>query len=422
MENEQLKKEHSDKLIGKMLGKYKLVEKIGYGAMARVYKGHHELLDRYVAVKILHPQLAADKEFVAQFISEARNLANLKHANIVQVHDIDIEGDLPYLVMEYIDGVTLKDALVDLRDKPKKRFSIKKSIRIIQYIGGALSYAHKQNVVHRDVKPSNVLIENTGRVVLADFGLAKLKTGVSTTLSGTIKGTPAYMSPEQGLGNSGDMRSDQYALGVVFYELATGQLPFTADNAFSVAMKHINNPVPPPKTVADGIPDEVERVILKALEKEPEDRYQTIELLLEDINLISEANNKKIPTARLSNTEELPPGAMAPIISTNAQVSIHIIDTGQIMYLSRGKKYTIGRADEKRIPDIDLGPFKAYEWGISRLHAELEVGDEVTVTDLNSSNGTRIRGKKIPADTPVRVNHGDTIKFGKLKIQILIYR
>lgn len=409
-------------LVGKRLGSYRFVEYLGYGAMAAVYKAYHQSLDRWVAIKLLHSHFAKDEEFVTQFKQEARNLATLRHPNIVQVYDFDVVGGMPYMVMEYIDGPPLRNVIEETRRR-LVRISINKTVRIVQNIAVALSYAHRRQIVHRDVKPANVMLEKTGRVVLADFGLAKLLTGKHLTDPGVVKGTPAYMSPEQGLGKSGGHYSDIYALGVILYELATGQLPFDAENPLAIAMKHVNEPLPSPKLIVPELPDEIEYIILKAMQKDPADRYQTIEHFLNDLSSFSQTiRTAKLPTAKLSltDTHTTPP----PEAQYDSQISLHFVDTGQILNLERGSEYTIGRRYKQQpiIPDIDLTPFNAYEWGISRLHAKILVGvNEVKITDLGSSNGTWLNGKKIPTDLPSTLRHSDVFYLGKLRIQVLIY-
>ena len=191
----------------KTLGKYEIIERIGRGGMAEVYRGYHAALDRYVAIKLLHPFLADDPEFKDRFENEARNVAKLKHPNIVQVYDFeyDAEGDSYYMVMEMINGPTLKDRLFDLGDLGE-RFTIAEAIRITRAAAEALAYAHQRNMIHRDVKPANLMLDEDHRVVLTDFGIAKIVTGAQFTASGGMVGTPAYMAPEQGLGEAGDER------------------------------------------------------------------------------------------------------------------------------------------------------------------------------------------------------------------------
>ncbi len=258
-------------LIGKQLGNYKVTEHIGHGGMAEVYLGHQTKLGRQVAVKVLHPFLASDQGFVSRFQREARIVATMRHPNIVQVYDFDYHEDLDiyYMVMEFIQGPTLKDRL---QDGP---LDIKKSGTIAAAIAEALDYAHRREMVHRDIKPGNIMFTEEDDPVLADFGIARMLSLTGLTASGAMVGTPAYMAPEIGSGESGAAASDIYSLGVVLYEMVTGRLPFEADIPMSLVMKHINDPVPSPKEHVSGLSDEFEAVILKTLTKEPEQRYAT---------------------------------------------------------------------------------------------------------------------------------------------------
>ena len=285
-------------LIDKNLGKYRIVAQLGRGGMAEVYKAYQANLDRYVAIKIMHTHLAEDPDFVKRFEREAKNVAALRHPNIVQVFDFDLEGELSYMVMEFIDGVTLKTHLENLV-RSGERLPLSESTRIVIEIGQALSYAHAHNMIHRDVKPANVMVNSENRIILTDFGLAKILTGPRLTLTGAAVGTPAYMAPEQGLGDAGDPRADIYSLGVILYELTTGQLPFEADTPLAIMLKHMSEPVPPPRTFQADLPDTIEAIILKSLAKKPEDRFQSVNEMLAQL---------QIPFAEM----ETQPGKEAP--------------------------------------------------------------------------------------------------------------
>jgi serine/threonine protein kinase len=261
-------------LTGETLGKYRLVERLGQGGMAQVYKAYQPDLDRYVAIKILHPHLTGDQDFAARFHREARAIAALEHPHIVRVYDFDTDGDLAFLVMEYLDGNSLKALLHDLRCRDEQ-MDFAEIGRIVGAVARALDHAHRQGLVHRDVKPSNVLIATDGRPVLTDFGIARMLDETVITESGGTLGTPAYMSPEQGKGETGDARSDIYALGVLLYQFCTGRIPFDADTPYAVILKHITAPLPSPRSLRPELPESIERVILKAMAKEPNDRYQT---------------------------------------------------------------------------------------------------------------------------------------------------
>jgi len=260
-------------VAGKTLGKYRLVEKLGQGGMAQIYKAYQPDLDRYVAIKILHPHLTADEAFALRFQREARAVAALDHPHIVRVYDFDTEDDLAFLVMEHLEGVSLRSMLHDL-DCRDKLLELEEVERIVGALADALDHAHRRGIVHRDLKPSNVLSTPTGRPVLTDFGIARMVDTTVITESGGTLGTPAYMSPEQGQGESGDARSDIYALGVLLYQLCTGRVPFEGDTPYAVILKHITAPLPSPRSVRPELPVAVEKVILKALSKHPNDRYQ----------------------------------------------------------------------------------------------------------------------------------------------------
>ncbi len=286
-------------LAGQTIGKYRVIEHLGRGGMAEVYKGYQPNLDRYVALKLMHAFLAADQDFISRFEREAKNVAALRHPNIVQVYDFDVHNGTPFMVMEYIEGGTLKSHLEDLMRKSEKQ-TLSEAIHIVGEIGQALAYAHSRQMIHRDVKPANVLLENSGRVILTDFGIAKILTGPSYTVTGATIGTPSYMSPEQGLGRPGDHRSDIYALGVMLYQLATGQLPYEADTPLAVMLKHVNEPLPLPRTFKPDLPEGIERIILKAMAKSPDDRFQSADEMLGQLRNLDTARLLAIPPASMA--------------------------------------------------------------------------------------------------------------------------
>ena len=272
----------------RQLGKYEVLERLGRGGMAEVYRGYHANLDRYVAIKVLHSFLADDPEFKDRFHREAQNVARLKHPNIVQVYDFDFdpEGESYYMVMEMVDGPTLKDRLFEISEEGKL-LPYEEILRIIREAASALAYAHSRNMIHRDVKPANLMLDHDERVVLTDFGIAKIVTGVQFTASGGMVGTPAYMAPEQGLGEAGDERSDLYSLGVILYQLLTGGLPYDAEAPLAIILKHLNSPIPSVSDTHPEYPEVADQLINRLMAKNPEDRYQKADDLIADLERIA---------------------------------------------------------------------------------------------------------------------------------------
>jgi tRNA A-37 threonylcarbamoyl transferase component Bud32 len=263
--------------VGRAFGPYQVTGPIGAGGMASVYRAYQPGMDRYVAIKVLPPAYALDSRFVERFRREARTIARLEHAHIVPVYDFgEADGSL-YLVMRLFESGTLYDRM---KQGPLSPAEI---ARIFNQIGDALDYAHSQGVIHRDLKPTNVLLDRRGDCYLSDFGIAKLLEGTAFTTSGSVLGTPQYASPEQVFGQPVDHRTDLYALGVMLYEMVTGKLPFEADTPMGLVMKHAQETPAPPRTHNPSISPELEAVILKALAKNPDDRYQTGEQLAQAI-------------------------------------------------------------------------------------------------------------------------------------------
>ena len=267
-------------LIGQTLGPYRLISQIGAGGMATVYKAYQPSMDRYVAIKVLPPYLSQDEQFARRFQREAKAVAKLEHAHILPVHDYGEAEGITYLVMRFVEGGTLKQRIT--QGTP----SLSEVVRLMGQIGDALDYAHRLGVIHRDVKPANVLIDGQGNTYLTDFGLARMmEASDQLTASGVGVGTPAYMSPEQGQGVKVDHRSDIYSLGVVLYEMVTGHVPYEAETPMAVMLKHITEPLPLPRSINPNVPEPVERVILKALAKDPAHRYQTAGEMVEALTI-----------------------------------------------------------------------------------------------------------------------------------------
>ncbi len=299
--------------IGENVGPYRIIGQLGQGGMATVYKAYHASLDRYVALKVLHPAFKEDPNFLGRFQREAKMVARLEHPNIVPVYAFEEHEGHPFLVMKYIEGQTLKARL------QKGPLSEAEILRITQAVGSALTYAHKKDILHRDVKPSNVLLANDGEIYLADFGLARLASVVDSTLSAEILvGTPQYISPEQASGvKELDARSDVYCFGVMLYEMSVGRVPFNADTPYAIVFDHIYKPLPLPRQIRPELSEELETVLLKALTKDREDRYPDVASLVKAFSAalplsgVTKVSAAQTPAAasKVSPEPEVPPAA-----------------------------------------------------------------------------------------------------------------
>jgi tRNA A-37 threonylcarbamoyl transferase component Bud32 len=293
-------------LTGKQLGQYRIVAPLGEGGMAAVYKAYQASVERYVALKILPRHYASDPDFIRRFKREAKIIAGLAHLNILPVHDYGETEGYTYIVMRYVEGGTLTNLL---QGKP---LLLPQISRVISQVAAALDYAHAKGVVHRDVKPSNVLMDEQGNCLLSDFGVARMIEATGQfTATGTFIGTPTYASPEQALGQSLDGRSDVYSLGVVLYEMATGRPPFDAETPMAILIKHVHDPLPMPRTINPALSEGVERVILKALAKEPENRYQTAGEVARALAAAATAE-VAMPVHVVPGTLAMPPGPEKP--------------------------------------------------------------------------------------------------------------
>lgn len=266
-------------MIGKLLGdRYEIIEKIGGGGMALVYKARCRLLNRYVAVKVLRYELIEDQEFVKRFNVEAQAAASLSHPNIVSVYDVGQQGDIHYIVMEYIDGMTLKEYITQEGVIPWKE-----ALNIAMQICSALEHAHKKRIVHRDIKPHNIMITENGMVKVTDFGIARAVSSCTVTIGDNTLGSVHYFSPEQARGGYTDEKSDIYSLGIVMYEMLTGKVPFEGESPVSVAIKHIQDTPDLPRNINKDIPEVIQSIILKAISKEQNNRYASATEMLGDI-------------------------------------------------------------------------------------------------------------------------------------------
>ena len=297
-------------LKGRLLAnRYEILEKIGSGGMATVYKAKCHVLNRYVAIKILRDEFTTDEEFVKRFEVEAQSAASITHPNIVSVYDVGVDGNLHYIVMELVKGKTLKDIIVE----EKGPLPWKWSVNIAIQIASALETAHKNHIIHRDIKPHNIIITEDGVAKVTDFGIAKAVSNSTITAFGTTIGSVHYFSPEHARGGFTDEKSDIYSLGVVMYEMLTGRVPFDADTPVSVALKHMQEEPIAAIVANPNIPIAVNDIIMKALKKDPNLRYQSATAMLIDLkralkepqgNFVDNNEYVDAPTQRISTIQD----------------------------------------------------------------------------------------------------------------------
>lgn len=421
----------SKNLVGKTLGQYELVEIAGEGGLATVYKAYQRSLDRWVAVKVLHIQ---QEEVLARFKREAKVIALLRHRNILTVYEYGEQDGSPYIAMEYVEHGTLETHLKNLKGKPMELYQV---ISVSIAIADALDHAHQQGLVHRDIKPSNILMPQLDWPLLADFGLVKMtEAQKSLTMTGVVLGTPSYIAPEQAMGRSADARSDMYALGVIMFEMITGRLPFMYKQANRQMLAHISEAPPSPRELNPTCPPPLEAVILKAMEKSPDDRYANMQEMIEDLTAILGSSTIPVPSrSAIFDTPAKPVSGFMPELSpapaltseaepandkraviqlANKDVTISLPAPGQAGLI-------IGRTHSTSQADVDLGPHGAAEAGISRRHARLiKSGQEWQIEDLGSLNGTYINNVKIAPGTPTPLHDGDTVRCSLLSFVFLL--
>lgn len=269
-------------LIGKSInGRYKVLELIGGGGMSNVYLAHDMILDRDIAIKVLRYDFSNEEELRRRFQREALSTTSLAHPNIVNIFDVGEEGSLHYLVMEYVPGKTLKEYIIDHSPVPPEQ-----AVKIMKQLASALAHAHQNQIVHRDIKPQNILMDSDGNVKITDFGIAMALSATSYTQTNSVLGTVHYLSPEQARGGAANKKSDIYSLGIVMFELLTGRLPFSGESAVSIALKHLQTETPSLREIVPAMPQSLENVVLKATAKNPQHRYQSADELEEDLSTV----------------------------------------------------------------------------------------------------------------------------------------
>ena len=262
----------------KINDRYEIIRSIGEGGMANVYLARDIILERNVAIKILRGDLAGDEKFVRRFQREALSASSLSHPNIVEMYDVGEDNGTYYIVMEYVEGMTLKQLI-----KKRGSLSLSEAIDIMLQITDGIKEAHDSYIIHRDLKPQNILIKENGEVKITDFGIAMALNSTQLTQTNSVMGSVHYLPPEQASGKGATIKSDIYSMGILFYELLTGKLPFKGDNAVEIALKHMKNDIPSVREINDSIPQSVENIILKATAKNPKNRYESAAEMHDDL-------------------------------------------------------------------------------------------------------------------------------------------
>jgi serine/threonine protein kinase len=443
-------------LLGKTLGGYQLDELIGEGGMATVYKGFQTSLNRWVAIKVLDYQEGTS---LARFRLEAKAVASLRHRNILIVYEYGEEDGQPYIATEYIEGGTLENRL---NGKPMEW---RRVIQLTIPIAEALHYAHQHNIIHRDVKPSNILMPQEDWPVLADFGLVKRSDDDnSLTQTGTFMGTPSYISPEQARDLELDPRADMYSLGVIMFEMVTGRLPFNYKLPNKILLAHVTEPPPSPRTFEPDCPPELEEAILTMLKKKPEERYADMQEVIKTLKAIlaayptappattprplierqaasgpkpsqpeksfgrifkplqkllggKPAANDTTPQNQLNLPEEKSDTLKLNFSDASSQAVARIVlqDKSASIDLPDKNTLILGRTHGSNVVDIDLEPYQASKYGVSRRHARLSKrGETWWLDDLHSLNGTFVNNIEVKHGKPVALKDGDVIRLSHM--------
>lgn len=433
-------------LIGKTLGQFRIVDRIGAGGMATVFKAYQPTLDRYVAIKVLPAFYAHDPVFVQRFVQEARSVAKLAHPRIVQIHDFGEENHITYIVMEYVDGGTLKDRL-------KRALLVPEAVDYMIQAAEGLDCAHRNGIIHRDVKPANMLLRKDNHLLLSDFGIAKILEGTANlTRVGTGIGTPQYMSPEQGMGQPVDRRSDIYSLGIVLFHCFTGRVPFTADSPLTITVKHMNDPLPVERLVAEGVPSPMIQVVQKMTEKSPEMRYQSADVVVDALTSALVASGFSLQRSYhggggvqaaqpMSSSPAYAPGSVICFRCGAANPGSRLFCTtcGDDLANKRASqdKYLVNGRVVLSLLTMQTGPMKGRSYRfhqdattvgrtngndlvisgstVSRRHARLWFYEgQWYIEDVGSVNGTFVNNNRLFQQTVLK--DGDTINFGDEKV------
>lgn len=441
-----------ERLIGQSLGRYKIVKLLGEGGMGAVFRATDVTLQRDVAIKIMHPHMARDANFRERFLQEARTAARLDHPSIVQVHDFGQEGSLLYIVMNFIKGANLRDMLDDLKAQ-NTWVPLTEAIGIVNHIALAMEYAHRQGVLHRDLKPSNIMIEPEPtdelpyRPVLTDLGLARLMQGQRITQAGLSMGTPTYMSPEQAAGQSTDARSDVYSLGIMLYELAVGRPPFVISSITEAIRYHTQEPPPPPRSINPDLPVRLEQIILKALVKDPDQRWPNAAALAEALGDFLPKRARGGAPAKTQATPEVPtPTSQPEVTAVQAGAGVSLLTQyqqsldqprGESILQEFGQSSVNKDTIQIRMPDgstrdvpfagasmtvgrVDGNAIVLNTNMVSRQHARIDFdGTNYKVTDLNSTNHSFIGNTQLLPGVPEIWMPNQPLRVGDVWMRIV---
>jgi serine/threonine protein kinase len=402
----------NDDLIGRVIkNRYKLIDERGRGSFATVYVARDMEDNRIYAVKVMHIELTNDGELLARFQREARILSNLSDLHIVRIMDYGDDAMTHFIVMDYIDGQSLKWYMLK-----QARIDPLQALNYTRQIAEGLDVAYKHEVVHRDIKPQNILINTKGIVKITDFGLARSRETITLTQSNVFMGTAYYISPEQAeSGRSADTRSDLYSVAAVLFEMLIGRPPFEGETAVDIVLKHMNEPVPSLRRLRPELPDEFDYFMQKAMTKQPADRFATPQEFIAGLDRLQESV-QGMPK-RLVAPDERPAfnGEGGRKAVSQKQARIVVIASGQQIPL-RGEEMLVGRQDPTRgiSPEINLGDDKT----VGRKHAYLRNQQGMfTVEDLNAMNKTRLNGVILVPHTKQTLKDGDILRFGNVEVR-----
>jgi serine/threonine protein kinase len=324
--------------------RYKVIEAVGDGGMAIVYKAKDLILDRIVAVKVLRSEFSRDEEFIRRFHREAESATSLNHPNIVDIFDVGEDNGIYFIVMEYVEGKTLKQLI-----REAGLLSVDKSVLIMGQIASAIAHAHEHHIVHRDIKPHNILLDEDGMVKVTDFGIALAATSATITHTNSVLGSVHYFSPEQARGGIANAKSDIYSMGIVLFEMVTGKLPFSGESPVSIALKHLQDQIPDPKTINPSLPQSIENIILRALAKDPVNRYESVRDFEEDLQTALRSDRLQEPKIIVNNDEEATK-IIGPVLPVNQQIQ----DQSQTIHKGASPKIEKKKRKRRKWPLILL--------------------------------------------------------------------